>query len=139
VAERTTLVVYGGSPRGDESLRAAAGAARRSGETLAVVTLARQEPERKRCCDTRSVYWNGVLRELAASDLTKARLVVEDNPDVELDVLPVAVGRAAEAIAGRAAELGVERVVLADPRACGLGRRELRRLRRDCRAVLTEP
>jgi hypothetical protein len=131
-------VVYGGSPRGDESLRTAAGAARRSGERLAVVTLARQEPEAKRCCDTRSVYWNGVVREMAESDLTKARLALEDSAEVELDVLPVAGGRAADAIAERATELGVERVVLADPRACGLGRRELRRLRRQCRALLTD-
>jgi hypothetical protein len=125
-----TLVVYGASARGDASLREAARVARRSGRRLTVVALALQEPARRRCCDFHSVYWNGLMRELAQSDLAKARLAVEDDPSVRLDVLGFYDYRAPDAIADFAAGLPAERIVLADPRAAGLGRRALRRLRR---------
>ena len=125
-----TLVVYGASARGDASLREAARASRRQGGRLSVVALAPVEPEHSRCCDTRSVMWNGIQRELAQSELCKARLAVEDDAGVDLEVLGYPGLGAADAIAGRAAELGAERIVLADPRAAGLGRLALRRLRR---------
>ena len=43
--------------------------AARSGAPLTVVSLAREEPTGRPCCDTRSVYWNGVQRELAETEL----------------------------------------------------------------------
>jgi hypothetical protein len=130
MAQPHTLVVYGASARADASLREAARASRRQGGRLSVVALAPVEPEHSRCCDTRSVMWNGIQRELAESELGKARLAVEDDANVDLEVLGYLGLGAADAVAGHAAELGAERIVLADPRAAGLGRWALRRLRR---------
>jgi hypothetical protein len=130
MAQTHTLVVYGASARADASLREAARASRRQGGRLSVVALAPVEPEHSRCCDTRSVMWNGIQRELAESELGKARLAVEDDANVDLEVLGYLGLGAADAVAGHAAELGAERIVLADPRAAGLGRWALRRLRR---------
>lgn len=126
MAQAHILVIYGASARGDASLRDAV----RGGRRVSVVALAAVEPERSRCCDTRSVMWNAIQRELAQSELARARLAVDDDPDVELDVLGYPGISAADAIAGRAAELGAESIVVADPRAAGLGRWSLRRLRR---------
>ena len=100
------------------------------GTRLSVVALAPVEPENARCCGVSSVYWNGVQRELAESELARARLVVEDDDAVDLTVLGHAGLGAAAAIAGRATDLGAERIVLADPQAAGLGRWARRRLRR---------
>jgi hypothetical protein len=130
MAQAHTLVVYGPSARGDACLREAARIARRRGGRVSVVTLAAVEPERSRCCDTRSVMWNGIQRELARSELARARLAVDDDAEVALEVLGYPGVSASDAIAGRAAELGAESIVLADPRAAGLGRWSLRRLRR---------
>jgi hypothetical protein len=130
MAQAHTLVVYGDSARGSASLREAARVARRFGGRLSVVALAPVEPEHVRCCDMRSVMWNGIQRELAESELVKARLAVDDDPSVDLHVLGYLGLGAADAIAGRAADVGAERIVLADPRAAGLGRWTRRRLRR---------
>ena len=138
MGQALTLVVYGGSARGDASLREAARTARRHGGRLSVVALAPVEPEHARCCDMRSVLWNGVQRELAESELAKARLAVDDDAAVELQVLGYLGLGAADAIAGHAAELGAERIVLADPRAAGLGRWARRRLRRRSSVPISE-
>jgi hypothetical protein len=130
MGDAVTLVVYGGSSRGDASLREAARATRQRGGRLSVVALAPVEPEHARCCDMRSVLWNGVQRELAESELAKARLAVDDDKTVELTVLGYNGLGAADAIARYAAELGAERIVLADARAAGLGRWARRRLHR---------
>jgi hypothetical protein len=130
MGQTTTLVVYGGSARGDASLRDAARVTRRRGGRLSVVALAPVEPEHARCCDMRSVLWNGIQRELAESELAKARLAVDDDAAVELTVLGYVGLGVADAIANHAAELGAERIVLADARAAGLGRWSQRRLRR---------
>ena len=76
-----------------------------------------------------SGYWNGVQREVAESELARARLAVEGAEDVTLSVLAFDVVHRERAIARHAEELGAARVVLADPRATGLGRRAVRRLR----------
>jgi hypothetical protein len=138
MAQAHTLVVYGASTRGDASLREAARASRRRGGRLSVVALAPVEPEHARCCDMRSVLWNGVQRELAESELCKARLALEDDATVDLHVLGYQGLGAADAIAGRASELGAERIVLADPRAAGLGRWARRRLRRRSEVPVSE-
>jgi len=130
MTQAPTLVVYGASARGDALLREAARAAVRRGSRVSVVALAAVEPEHSRCCDMRSVMWNGIQRELAQSELARARLAVGDDVSVHLDVLGYPGASAADAIAGRAAELGAQSIVLADARAAGLGRWSLRRLRR---------
>ena len=118
-----SLLIYAATPRGDAVLRDAA----RCGEPLDVVSLAREEPTGRPCCGTHSVFWNGVQRELAETELARARLTAED---AAMSVLPVPVLRVEDAIARRAAAVEAERIVLADPRASGLGRRAVRRLRR---------
>jgi hypothetical protein len=129
----SSLIVYTGTARGDEALRDAV----RAGGRLTVVALAPVEPSDQRCCDTRSTYWNGVQRELATSELARARLVVEGVDDVTLEVLEVDARRPVETILRRGAAVGAERIVLADPRMGRLGRRAVRRLRRRAR-TLTE-
>ena len=129
-----TLLVYAPSVRGDATLRAAL----RVGGPLAVVALAPQERHRRSCCGIQSAYWNDVQREMAQSRLARARLVVEDAEDVTLTVLDFDVVHPERAIAGHATELGAERVVLADPRASGLRRRAVRRLRDRCPAPVVE-
>jgi hypothetical protein len=120
-----TLVVYAPSARADASLREAV----RTGAPLRVVTLAPEERPLRACCGMQSGYWNGVQRELAESELARARLAVEDAEDVTLSVLAFDAVNPARAIAQHAARMGARLVVLADPRATGLGRRALRRLR----------
>jgi len=60
------LSLYEPGRRGDESVRRALEIAAEAGARLTVVTVAVAEPTDQGCCDTRSVYWNGVVRELAA-------------------------------------------------------------------------
>jgi hypothetical protein len=121
-----TLVVYRPSARGDAALRDAL----RAGGPLAVVALAPEERPRRACCGIQSGYWNGVQRELAGAELARARLALEDClEEVTLDVLGFDPLRPERAIARHAAAVGASRVVLADPRASGLGRRAVRRLR----------
>lgn len=120
------LVLYRSSDRADSTLRAVCERTSR----VTVVALARHEAERSGCCDTRSTLWNRVCRDLASEDLLKAQLAVADPGGVEFHVLvapprgvPAALAR--EAVARRADE-----IVVADSRGSGLGRLELRRLRR---------
>ena len=123
-------MVYGASEAADTTLRETAHAAQREGRRLSVVALALVEPQKARCCGIGPVFWNGVQRELAQSELARARLVVDDDVAVDLNVLGYEGLGAAAAIAGRATDLGAERILLADPRAAGLGRWARRRLRR---------
>jgi hypothetical protein len=120
-----TLVVYAPSARADASLREAV----RTGGPLHVVALAPEERPLRACCGMQSGYWNSVQREMAETELARARLAVEDAEDVTLEVLAFDVVHPARAIAQYAAKLGARLVVLADPRASGLGRRTVRRLR----------
>jgi hypothetical protein len=113
-----SLVVYAGGDRGDAALREAV----RDGGPLTVVALAPLEPTNRRCCDIRSTYWNGVQRERAASELARARLAVEGMEGVALEVLGFDVRRPVEAIVRRAAAVGADRIVLADPPAGRRGR-----------------
>jgi hypothetical protein len=129
-----TLVVYAPSVRGDASLREAV----RAGGPLRVVALAPEERPLRACCGMQSGFWNGVQREMAESELARARLAVEDAEDVTLSVLAFDVVHRERAIARHAEELGAARVVLADPRAIGLSRRALRRLRGWSRAPVVD-
>jgi hypothetical protein len=120
-----TLVVYAPSARADASLREAV----RAGGPLRVVALAPEERPLRSCCGIQSGFWNGVQREMAESELARARLAVEDAEDVTLSVLPLDVVHPERDIARHAEALGAKRIVLADARASGLRRRAVRRLR----------
>jgi nucleotide-binding universal stress UspA family protein len=124
-----TLVIYRSSERADAALRELVRIARERGGRLTVLALAVEEPVRRGCCDTRSVLWNRIQREFAASDLARARVVVDDAPEVEVTVLVHSGRGASEAIEREARRRGADEIVIADPRACGLSRREQRRMR----------
>jgi hypothetical protein len=95
-----------------------------------VVALARQEDPRNGCCDTRSVLWNQVCRDLANENLSKASQAVGNQAGVEFEVLTAPDRKMVDAIAREAIARGADEIVLADPRASGLGGLERRRLRR---------
>jgi hypothetical protein len=120
-----TLVVYAPSARADASLREAV----RAGGPLRVVALAPVERPLRSCCGIQSSFWNGVQREMAESELARARLAVEDAEDVTLSVLPLDAVHPERDIARHAEKMGARRIVLADARATGLRRRALKRLR----------
>jgi hypothetical protein len=125
-----TLVVYGASPRADAALRALAETAVADGGRLTVLSLVVQEPEANGCCDTRSVMWNGVLREIAREHLARARLAVEDHPAVELHAVAFSGRRAADVVIREAVARGADAIALADARAVRIGVLQRRRLRR---------
>jgi hypothetical protein len=125
-----TLVVYRPSASADEALRGLCVAARERGGRVTVLALAAQERPSSRCCDTRSVLWNGVCREFARDYLARAAQLVGPHTDVNFGVLPAQVGRAVDTLAREASARRADEIVLADPRASGLTRLERRRLRR---------
>jgi hypothetical protein len=126
---RHTLVIYRASERADAALGELARVTRQRGGRLTVLSLAAEEPAGRGCCDTRSVLWNGIERELAEKDLARARIAVEDAPEVELGILVHSGRRVSEAVEREALRRGADEVVLADPGSCGLSRRDQRRLR----------
>jgi hypothetical protein len=126
-----TLVVYRPSSRADDSLRSLCLAAREHGGRITVLSLAAEERVSSGCCDTRSVLWNKVCRDFAREYLASAAQVLgEHHADVEFGVLGTRPGRAVEGLEREASVRGADEIVLADPRSCGLGWFERRRLRR---------
>jgi hypothetical protein len=125
-----TLVVYRPSARADDALRDLCLAAHERGSRVTVVALAAEERPSIRCCDTRSVLWNGVCRDFARDYLAKAAQVVGPHTDVEFSVVAAQVGRAVATLAREAGARGADEIVLLDPGASGLTRFERRRLRR---------
>lgn len=81
------LVLYEGSRRGAAAVRHGAELAAGADARLTVVAVAVTESEDTGCCDTRSVYWNGVVRELAARDLDRARSLVGAGAGAEFRVV----------------------------------------------------
>ena len=124
-----TLVLYRSSRRADAELRGLAQAARERGGSLTVLSLVVQEPESRGCCDTRSVLWNRICRELAGEELARAATVIDGGEAVELDTLVCTDRHAADAVAHEALTRGASEIVIADPSRSGLGVRERRRLR----------
>jgi hypothetical protein len=120
------LVLYQASDRADATLRAICERISR----VTVVSLARDEAQRSGCCDTRSLLWNRVCRELASEDLSSARRVVTDPEAVDFLMLLTAARDAPAALAREAVARRADEIIIADPRRSGLGRLELRRLRR---------
>jgi nucleotide-binding universal stress UspA family protein len=125
-----TLVLYRSSRRADEALRDLCRAADERGTRVTVLALALEERPSRGCCDTRSVLWNSVCRELAREDLARAAKALDDEAAVEFDVLVAPGRRVVSALAAEAVERGADEIVLADPPRSGLGRLERRRLRR---------
>ena len=124
-----SLVLYRPSAHADDTLRRLCLAAREQGRRVTVLALAPEERPPRGCCDTRSVLWNRICRELAGEHLARAAQLVDRHRGVDFGVLVARVGRADEALAGEALAREADEIVLAD-RASGLGRLELRRLRR---------
>jgi hypothetical protein len=120
------LVLYRASATADAALQSLS----ERGARMTVVVLARAETQRKGCCDTRSVLWNRICRELAREDLSRAAHAVSDRSWVEFQVLGAPASDPASALASEAARCGADEIILADPRASGLGRIERRRLKR---------
>jgi hypothetical protein len=82
-APEHVLVLYENSQRGAAAIRQAAATNAR----LTVVTVAVTESADAKCCDTRAGYWNGVVRDLAAADLNRARSLVGARASAEFKVL----------------------------------------------------
>jgi hypothetical protein len=126
-----TLVLYRPSPRADDALRSLCVAAREHGGRITVLSLAAEEHVSSGCCDTRSVLWNQVCRDFARQYLARATQVVGTHSgNVEFGVLGARAGRAVDGLVSEASARGADEIVLADPRASGLGWFERRRLRR---------
>jgi hypothetical protein len=124
-----TLVLYRASARADELLRSLCLAARERGLRVTVLALAPQERP-SRCCNTRSVYWNELCRELAHDDLARAAQVMNGQAGVDLDLLVAPGHRLVSTLTREAVERGADEIVLADPPRSRLSRLERRRLRR---------
>jgi hypothetical protein len=124
-----TLVLYRASARADELLRSVCLAAREPGSRVTVLALAPQERP-SRCCDTRSVLWNEVCRELAREDLVRAAQAVDGQPGVDFGLLVAPAHRLASTLTREALARGADEIVLADPPRSRLTRLERRRLRR---------
>jgi hypothetical protein len=133
-----TLVVYGGSSRAEAVLRSLAEAAAEEAARVTVISLAIQERASRGCCDTRSVLWNGICRDLAREELSKASLAVADNEVVALDMVAFPAGRGADTVIQEALSREADEIVLVEPRASGLGRLERRRLRRRSPVPVTD-
>jgi hypothetical protein len=121
-----TLVVYRPGGRADGALRRLAQAAHRRGGRLTVLTPLAQEPEDRLCCDTRSVMWNEICRDLARANLAQARDTIAGDDAVELGVLPFPGHSLADAVIREAVAREADEVAL----AAALGPLERLRLRR---------
>lgn len=125
-----TLVLYRPTERADAALHALSKAARTRGSRVTVLALVPEERPSSHCCDTRSVLWNQICRDLARDDLARAALAVDGQAEVDFDMLVVRGRGAVDTLASEALALGADEIVLADPTASGLGPLERRRLRR---------
>ena len=129
-AGRHTLVVYRASERADAAIRRLALEARERNGRLTIVSLAVEEPASRGCCDTRSVLWNRIARELAEEQLAHGRAALAGAAsEVDFAVLAHSGRRVAQTLTEEAGSRQVDEIVVADPAASGLTRRELRRLR----------
>jgi hypothetical protein len=124
-----TLVVYGSSSRADAALRDLVNTARGGRPRVTVVSMAAKEPD-SGCYDTRSVLWNEITGDLARKELARASRAVTSSEAVEFDLLAYSGRHPADAVVRESVARGVDEIVLADPKATPLGRRERRRLRR---------
>jgi nucleotide-binding universal stress UspA family protein len=132
------LAVYEPSRAGDDAVRRAVELAAEVGARLTVVTVAVCEPTDSGCCDTRSVYWNEVQREIAGDELSRARMAVGSDAAAEFRVIsgrtvPGAIADEADLCNADVVVLGRERSLLPWTRM----RRARQVQRRTSRAVVT--
>jgi hypothetical protein len=120
------LALYRSSDRADAALRSLCERASR----VTVLVLARQEPERSGCCDTRSVLWNRIRRDLAREEVASAMAATDDLATVECDMLIAPHRDAVRALTSEARARDADEIALADRRGSGLGPLERRLLRR---------
>jgi hypothetical protein len=123
-----TLVVYGPSERADDALRALIDSAAADGGRVTVVSLVAQESEEAGCCDTRSVLWNEISRDLGREALTRASLAIDSREAVRLEVVLFSGRGAADVIVREILDRDADGVVLANAPIGRLARRRLRRL-----------
>jgi nucleotide-binding universal stress UspA family protein len=132
------LAVYEPSRSGDDAVRRAAELAAEAGARLTVVTVAVSEPTDRACCDTRSVYWNEVLRGVAGDELGRAKMAVGASAAAEFRVIngrsvPSAIADEAERCKADVVVVGHEQGLLP-----WTGMRRARQVqRRTSRAVIT--
>jgi hypothetical protein len=119
------LVLYKSSERADERLRETC----RDASRVTVVVMARKEPERSGCCDTRSTLWNGICRDLAHEELSRAHSAVRDVERVDFRLLVAPAREVVGSITREAVARKADRIVVADAGG-GIGRLERRRLSR---------
>ena len=81
-----------------------------------MLSLVRQEDERRRCCEIQSAMWNQICRELGREDLAP-RMAVEADERVELDLLLAEGRHVADTVAAEALALAADEIALAGPRA----------------------
>jgi len=126
---RHSLVVYRSSERAEATIRTLAAAALERNDRITIIALAAQERVSRGCCDTRSVLWNRITRELAEEQLAGARAALDDlAAAADFTVLTHDDRRVADALATEARLRQADEIVLADPGSCGLSRRDRRRL-----------
>jgi nucleotide-binding universal stress UspA family protein len=95
-----------------------------------VLALAAQEQPWRGCCDTRSVLWNEICRDLAREQLTRAAQALHEPAEVDFDVLVASGRHMVSALTREALARDADEIVLADPPRSGLTRLERRRLLR---------
>lgn len=124
---RRVLVLYEHGRNGSAALSQAAELAAGTDATLAVVTLARQDPA-NRCCGPSRQAFNCAVREQAGLELHEARELL--GPAADRAELKVLVGSPEPRLAAWAAEQDFDVVLLPRRRLTPGGHPAARRLRR---------
>ena len=109
-------------------MRDLADTALQRGGRLSVVKLVAQEAEQRGCCDTRSVLWNEISRDLGREALARAALAVDGHPDVELAILCCSGRSEVDAVVREAETRNADELLLAGAPLGRLARRRLRRI-----------
>jgi hypothetical protein len=127
IAGPHTLVVYGGGADAD-ALRRLAGSNADSGGRLTVLTPLAQEAEDGGCCDTRSVLWNEITRDLAHADAARAARALDGHADARVELLVGSGRRTADLVVSELRARDADEVVLLGSPLGRLARRRLRRI-----------
>jgi hypothetical protein len=123
-----TLVVYGPTTRADKALRELIESTAAGGGRVTVLNLVAQESEKGGCCDTRSVLWNEISRDLGQEALTRATLAIEGREAVHMEAVLFSGRSAPDVIVREVRDREADEVVLASAPLGPLGRRRLRRI-----------
>lgn len=103
-------MLYRRSATGNQALAQASEVARAADARMTVVTVALLERCNRRCCNIRSSYWNGVVRELAEEELRGASEILAGVPGVDFAV--ASDESLVSALACEAAERGCDLIVV---------------------------